>query len=399
MKILHLLGQHNLPKKPDEEPASGVVRVALEVARRQVAAGHQVSVAVVNFSSWTSTWEGVRLIGLKSVPWAKIKLGGKQYDFSSHLPYILYTWRNKVDIIHSHSYSYLRFLPAGGKFVHFHGDPFYRGSRDEGLDLKPADFRVLARYSDAQIAVSQFVGNELSRGLDGLGNIHVIHNGVDGTLFSCDEFISTRDYFRAKLNFPQDGVIILFSGAVTKEKGVIHLARVFHDLAREHPNLYLMVAGSSQLWGNELSQGKWQTAYEEEVRTYLKSYTDDGRVLFLGKIPYKEMSSIYFSSDLVVVPSIWKEAFPLAALEALAAGRPVVASSIGGLIEVVDNQTGILVEPGDEAGLRDAILRLALDSKLRERLGLNARRKAENFSWDTTAQRIEQLYRDVLSSN
>lgn len=396
MKILHLLGSYNLPRNPNNEPTSGVVRVALEVARRQAAMGHQVTVASIGLSRWTSTWDGVQLVGLKSFPWAKFSYAGKYYNFSLHLPYVLYTWLKNVEIIHAHGYSYLRFLRARGKIVHYHNDPFYRGSRDEGIDLKPADFQVISLFSDAQIAVSQFVGKELSRGLAGRGNVHVIYNGVDCASFSSDRALDSRALVRSEWNIPEDGIVILFSGALIKEKGVIYLARAFYHVSRRIPNLYLVVAGSSKLWGNEMSQANWQTGYEEELKNYLQEDKDAGRVLFLGKVSYKDMPLIYNASDLVVVPSIWQEAFSLATLEAMAANLPVIASRIGGLVEIVNTQNGIIVEPGDVPGLQDAITRLATDTELRKNMGRNSHRKAECLTWELTAERIEQVYQDIL---
>jgi glycosyltransferase involved in cell wall biosynthesis len=103
----------------------------------------------------------------------------------------------------------------------------------------------------------------------------------------------------------------------------------------------------------------------------------------LGFVPHDEVDRLYERAAVVVLPS-YREGLPLCVLEAMAHGRPVVASAVGGIPELVeDGVTGFLVEPGDVAGLRAAIEKLLTDPALRRRLGRAARaRVAERCSWD-----------------
>jgi glycosyltransferase involved in cell wall biosynthesis len=109
------------------------------------------------------------------------------------------------------------------------------------------------------------------------------------------------------------------------------------------------------------------------------------------------MPAVYNASDAVVVPSVCREAFGLVALEALAAGRPVIASSTGGLVEIVNEHNGILVPPGDEAGLEAAMRALSGDLALRRRLGRAARQHAQQFSWGGAAGQLDAIYQDILA--
>ncbi len=98
-----------------------------------------------------------------------------------------------------------------------------------------------------------------------------------------------------------------------------------------------------------------------------------------------------------VVPSVWPEPFGAVALEAMAAGRPVVASAVGGLAElVVDGTTGIHVPPGDVPALRNALERIVADAPLRARLGAAGRERAEAYSLDVVVGAWEQVFRDVI---
>jgi glycosyltransferase involved in cell wall biosynthesis len=98
----------------------------------------------------------------------------------------------------------------------------------------------------------------------------------------------------------------------------------------------------------------------------------------------------------LVVPSVWPEPFGIVVLEALAAGRPVVGSSIGGIPEIVrDEREGLLVVPGDVRSLSAALDRLIHDDRLRDGMAAAAGVRAEDFSADAVLPRFEAAYADV----
>ncbi|WP_147371667.1 glycosyltransferase, partial [Calidithermus roseus] len=110
-----------------------------------------------------------------------------------------------------------------------------------------------------------------------------------------------------------------------------------------------------------------------------------------------EMPAIYAACDAVVVPSVWLEPFGLVAAEALASERPVVASSVGGLPEVVQGG-GRLVAPGDEAALENALRDLSHNPALRQQLGAHGRRAMLALTWEKAASEVEAVYRSCLRS-
>jgi 2-deoxystreptamine N-acetyl-D-glucosaminyltransferase/2-deoxystreptamine glucosyltransferase len=116
-----------------------------------------------------------------------------------------------------------------------------------------------------------------------------------------------------------------------------------------------------------------------------------------GFVPRDALAPLYTAAAVVVVPSL-REGFGMACLEAMAYGRPVVASAVGGLRDlVVDGETGVLVPPGDVASLRAALERLLGDAQLRARLGAAARERARNYSWPALTERLVALYAEVSS--
>jgi glycosyltransferase involved in cell wall biosynthesis len=117
-----------------------------------------------------------------------------------------------------------------------------------------------------------------------------------------------------------------------------------------------------------------------------------------GFVPPSELGRWYERASVVAAPSR-REGYGVAAREAMAWGRPVVAAAVGGLLDAVeDGATGLLVPPRDVAALRAALERLLGDAELRKRLGAAARAKAEReFSLDAAADALVALYREVVA--
>jgi len=393
MNIVHFLGAAKLPRRPGDEGASGVVNAVLEIARAQVGLGHRVSVACAGETAFRAEWQGVQLVGLKIAPWARVHMQGRTLDFRRHLPYAAFARRHSFDVAQGHVYSYLRFLRAGRRIAHFHSDPFYKGRQNEGLDLKAADFAHVLRHTDAQVAVSRFIAGELQRGFEGRGNLHVVYNGVDAARFNPERWQAARTRLRQQWGVREGEIVFLFVGALVAEKGVTHLSRAFARLAAQVPGIHLALAGASGLWGVATARDAVQQPYEREVRQMLQAALVSGQAHLLGKVSAADMPAIYAAGDVVVVPSVWREAFPLVTLEAMASARPVIGSSTGGIVETVNDQTGLLAAPGDDRALEAALRTLAEDPQLRERLGAGAWRQAQTFSWPAAARQLDTIYR------
>ncbi|MCL5027322.1 MAG: glycosyltransferase family 4 protein [Chloroflexi bacterium] len=395
---MHLLADRKLPRDPDSEAASGVVHAALELARAQVDLGHEAFVAAVDKEPWQEEWRGVRLIGLRQVRWARVRVNGRELDLSQHMPYVLFTGLHGFDVAQAHHNPYMRFLRARARVAHFHADPFERGSGNGSHALRPADFASIAQHSDAQVAASHFVAREVERGLNGSGHVRTVYNGVEAHRFDPLCWGEEASHLRRQWGVSQGDVVFLFAGAIVPEKGVIHLARVFARLADRLPSVHLVMAGAAELWGGALQPPSRHNAdYEESIRTALQAPLMAGRVHLLGKVSPSQMPSLYAASDALVVPSVYREPFGMVALEAMASGRPVIASATGGLPEIVSERTGRLVVPGDEAELEGAMDSLAEQPDLRHRLGLAAQREARRFSWEAAARDLDDIYQSILA--
>lgn len=175
---------------------------------------------------------------------------------------------------------------------------------------------------------------------------------------------------------------VLLLGRLAKEKGHALLLEAFKILGSRRPSLIAMFAGVGPL--------------EAELKAKCKAAGLTDQVRFLGY--RQDLQRLLAAADLVVLPSI-SEGLPLAAVEALAAARPIVATAVGGTPEVVlDGQTGLLIAPNDSAALAEAMHRLLTDPALALRLGTNGRLFAErHFDVRLQIERTMALYRDLTS--
>jgi glycosyltransferase involved in cell wall biosynthesis len=120
------------------------------------------------------------------------------------------------------------------------------------------------------------------------------------------------------------------------------------------------------------------------------------RVKFTGKLSAAELVSIYSRKTILVMSSLF-EGFGLPAVEAMSCKTPVVVTTAGSLKEVVTPDCGILVEPQNPAALKDGIMKLLKNKKLREQMGKCGRKRAvENFSWPVAAGNTLEVYKDVI---
>jgi glycosyltransferase involved in cell wall biosynthesis len=248
--------------------------------------------------------------------------------------------------------------------------------RPPGLALsgrRRAILRAVLRRADVAVAVSASQGDELL----GLGvraeAIKVIPNGTD---FSAVP--DQRDAARAGLGLQDTDVAALLVGRLEPQKRVDVFVDAIARAQRSAPDVVGLVAGTGPELGALSAQVESQGA----------------RVSLLGA--RDDMQSVFAAADLLCLTSEF-EALPFVLLEAMASALPVVASRIGDLPEVVvDNQTGILVSPGDRQAVADAIVRLAADPALRHEMGqAGLARQLEHYSAESMADQYADALREV----
>ena len=212
--------------------------------------------------------------------------------------------------------------------------------------------------------------------------IIVVHNAVDLARFSrIDEM---RAGARRRFGVEGDEPVVAFAARFTRMKGHDVLLKALARLRDQGRRIKTILSGKP------LFRGEHQ--WLEELRRLRSALGLDAEVTFTGWL--EDVVPFYAASDLVVHPCTESDTLPLAVLEAMAASRPVIASRIGGLPEeVVDGQTGLLVEPGDPLALAGAIADLIEHPEKARQFGANARRRAEtNFDQRQYAPTIVEIY-------
>ncbi len=237
------------------------------------------------------------------------------------------------------------------------------------------------RLVDRVVAVSDHdYQRQLTQSGRPAGKIVRIHNGIDIARFrpAAPQAVAAG---RAALGIPAGAPVIGTLARLEEQKGICYFLRALPDLAQRWPGLVVLIAGDGAL----------RKALEAEAA----ALGVNGYTRFLGFVP--DAVAIMSLMDVVVIPSVW-EPFGLAAAEAMAVGRPVVVSRVGGLPEIVsDGESGLLASPGEPAALAQAIDRLLADPALRDRLAAAGRQRvAERFTLEVMTGNMLALYAELL---
>ncbi|MBS1745946.1 MAG: glycosyltransferase [Bacteroidetes bacterium] len=210
----------------------------------------------------------------------------------------------------------------------------------------------------------------------------VIHNGIDLKKF--DPNSNERKNLRAELNIAHDAIVVCFIGRMTQQKDPLGLISAFKQLVETNPKAILLMVGDGEL--------------KEEAIQLANEYGIERSIVFENF--RSDIPDILYSADIYCLPSLW-EGFPIGLLEAMAMGKPVVATKVDGSVEIIENgKNGILVAPQKKQELIEAINNLIRDKDSRKKLGTAARQTIINeFDVCTMTKKIEDVYTKVLSKN
>ena len=202
---------------------------------------------------------------------------------------------------------------------------------------------------------------------------YAIENPVDERFFSLDSREGA-------------GGGVLFVGNLSPRKGLSHLLRAFARVAQAQPEARLTVVGKAR-----------EEAFLARLKAEARSLGLAKKVEFTGQVAEERLLALYRACDVLALPSV-EETSPVVIAQAMAAGKPVVATRVGGVPYMVhEGETGYLVEYGDDDALAERLIRLLGDATLRRRMGEAARQEARaRFASASVAQRTLTAYRTVL---
>ena len=249
--------------------------------------------------------------------------------------------------------------------------------------------KTLLETADRVVATSPQEKEHMRSLVSSKGNIDIISCGTDIERFGS----IARSRARRELGIAPETKVVLYAGSFDPRSGIETLVRAVSLSAVPKADLKLIIGGG---WCAGESDGKER----DRIGSIVEELGLSDITSFPGALSRDILPAYYAAADLCVVPSHY-EPLGLVALEAMACGTPVIASDVGGLkYTVVQQETGLLAPPKNEAVFADAIDRLLGDSLWRQQLGHIARQRVETyFSWDRIASQLSQLYTQLLQQS
>lgn len=285
-----------------------------------------------------------------------------------------------------------RILPRTKLVLNLHSNTFL-----SKLYISPLHARQALRTADAVVVNSKYLRGWLQRNFQlASPDWHpvVIYPGIDTARFQRNTALRQNHSQSADASDTSDALEssdslqqplrILFVGRVIRQKGVHILLEAVKYL---HKNLHMPI--SVTLVGRT---PPWEKNYGRTIRLGLKGLP----IRWVGFVPPIQLPRYYWNANILVCPSQWREAFGLVNVEAMAAGLPVIASDVGGIKEVVDETSGILVKDyHNPKAFADALLQLSRRPERIQQLSIGARKRANLFTWNQAAHQFQRLYESL----
>lgn len=265
---------------------------------------------------------------------------------------------NKIYSLHSFKEQYTNY------FIFKHGLAYY---------IQKLRFKIL-RHAQKNIDLFISPSNAMAKVIqEGRlpAPVITIHNGVQ-------PHISAKS-----AQYSKEPSRILFVGRLVNEKGVMVLVRAIREIVPVFPTLMLTIVGDGPIMLN--------------INEYIRKNDLQKYVILTKNVRHDEINAYYENTDIVIVPSTYFEPLATVAIEAMMAGRPVIASDAGGLVELVgDGITGLLVEPGNATQLADSVIKLLSDPKKIEAMGQAGLKRSAAFSATNYIDLTISTYKAVI---
>lgn len=246
--------------------------------------------------------------------------------------------------------------------------------------------RIVLFLSEKVITVSEENRKRFFGSRHSSAKIAVISGGVD--LSKLNESVSGQR-IKDEFNIGDDTKLVGMVGRITPWKGQIYFLEATSKVIKSHPNTKFLVVGDTDL--------QFREHYKRDLLVSARKLGISQRTIFTGF--REDIPELLAALDILVLPSIEPEPFGLVLAEAMAMSKPVIATLIGGPLEIIeDGKTGILVPPRDSSKLAEAICELLGNESKRAEMGRNGRKRVESrYTWSNTIQRIEAIYRETLA--
>lgn len=360
----------------------GAENVVVELSAALGAAGHEVTVgALSNSHAGARAAEVLERAAERGLKTELFECAGR-LDTGAMRAVRSFVVKNRVDVVHSHGYksnvyAYLANRKAGGRLVTTCHNWIDSGGK---MSLYTRLDKFILRRFDSVVAVSGAIRDELLASGVAPEKVRVIGNGISLERFSVEP--GARERARASLGILPGAFVAGAVGRMSPEKGYDLLLKAAREVLSARGGLVFLLVGD----------GPEQKALEGLAR----SLGIEEDVVFAGR--RADIPEVLAAMDLFVMSS-HTEGQPMALLEAMAAGKPSVATAVGDVPKILGNdEAGLVVEPADPGALAKAVLRVAVDAALAARLGAAARRTVEKeYSSRRMAAEYEGCYKGILN--
>lgn len=324
-------------------------------------------------SGWLKDWcEG------RGLPTFVLPMHGMMdWSWVSHFRRLLV--RERVDVIQAHEFTANTYGAALARLVGIPMVATVHGRNYYGEQVKRRIAYRLVSRTGTMVTVAQDLKEFLVKHVGvAAGRVHLIYNGIEAKTRRESETLSLG---RTELGLRMDDEVVGVVGSLYPVKGHRYLLEAVPQILKVRPRLKILIVGSGSMEGG--------------LKELVRGLGIQRQVHFLGfRRDVQELLSLI---DVFVLPSL-SEGLSLALLEAMAAGKVVVATNVGGNPElVVEGETGFLVPPRDAEALASRLLMLLSNRDQARKLGSNGRRRVlDQFTLNTMVQRYEQLYATCL---
>lgn len=237
---------------------------------------------------------------------------------------------------------------------------------------------AVLRNADAVIALSDHMKKEMQR--FSLREISIIPNGIDLEGFD----VPSRDQARLKLEINQADKVVLHVSTLGSVKGVTYLIEAMAHLIQTEPKARLILVGDGP------ERAKLELLVSD---LHLSEF-----VTFAGRIQNNEVPIYMAASNVFVLPSL-SEGIPIVILEAMAAGLPIVATNVGGIPSLVEEgKNGFLIDPQNAEQIANKVSLVLADPALSDRMVINNKGKAQQYTWASLVDRLEDVYLNCVNT-
>lgn len=359
----------------------GITAHVYELSKALVKQGNDVYVITLTYRLREKNYQKIDGIKVHRIYYPRLKfIGFFAYLFLAWLKLKWLILKEGIDVIHSHTLIpdalIARFIRNIPKVATKHSSGFLEAvEKGEHKRL----YRWLLGQADCVIGPSQELVDAVVKLSIGRNKTSFIPNGVDIDVFHPQV---NGNEVKERYGIVSDEKLILCPRRLVPKNGVEYFIRAIPIVIKQVSQVKCLIVGP----GSERAR-----LGEEVVALGIAD-----RVIFADRVPNSEMPKYYAASDIAVLPSLI-EATSIAGLEAMATGKPLVGTNIGGIPQIIaDGETGILVPPRDPEKLAYAIISLLNDNGKRVTMGLNARKRAETeFRWQIIAEKIQNVYDEV----